>query len=230
MPTTNSETGRFNNQLLVDLYKTRFKAIAYKMSAYEDIEGAKLIASETFHTMYEMCAKGQIHFETPAQGWSYWLKSATHAAQREYDEKTVRLGDQQHAHLLSKEDLEHASTEDYSIISREVMEMLSDIPSIYRDVLIYRFYQGLNSKEIAILMNIKAPAVRQRQKRGMEMLRQKLKDNPDKQMMLGDFLYLMLILAAFHHSQEINLPESVTNRPFFPFSNIETTSRENEQA
>ena len=230
MSIINSNVSYFDNQLLVDLYRTRFKAITYKLTAYEDIEGAKLIASETFHTMYEMCAAGKLHFDTTNAGFVYWLECAKNAAHQKHDAKTIRLGSQLQAGLISKEDLELASTEDYRIISEEVMEMLANIPPIYRDVVVLRYYYGLNSNEIAALMKIKAPAVRQRLKRGVAMLRQNLKDNPNRHLMMSDFIYLLLILTALHQQQKINLPESVTNMPFFPFSNIETTSREHEQA
>ncbi|WP_127124747.1 RNA polymerase sigma factor [Pseudoflavitalea rhizosphaerae] len=226
MSNTNSETGRFNNQLLVELYKTRFRAIAYKMSAYEDIEGAKLIASETFHTIYDKCEKGELIFNTIDEGYAYWLKSATNKAYNQYATKTERLGS---PHLLSKDDLDFASTEDFRIVVEELKKMLQGLDEKYRLVLTYRFLEGMRSKEIAELMGLSPEVVRQRQSRGLRMLRQNLKDNPNRQQMMGDYLYKLLLLLILHQQVEINQPDPVTNRPFSLFSNIVTTSRENEQ-
>ena len=230
MPTTNSETVRFNRQLLANLYKTRFKAIAYKMSAYEDIEGAKLIASETFHTIYDKCEKGELSFNTIDECYAYWLKSATHEAYKQYATRTESLENLDPSFFLSKDDMDFASTEDFRIVVEELMKMLQDLDDKYRLVLSYRFLEGMSSNEIAEIMDISPDLVRQRQTRGLKMLRQNLKDNPNRQTMIGDYLSSLLLLVLLYQQVEINLPAPVTNRPIFPFSNIVTISRENEQA
>ena len=58
----------------------------------------------------------------------------------------------------------------------ELVKTIKGFPKIYRDVLIFKFYQGFTDKEIADFLDISMPTVRKRIERARDMLRYSIKE------------------------------------------------------
>lgn len=226
--TLNERWNELSNQLLAELYEHKFRSVVHKLRTYRDLGEANQIATDTFEIIYKLCQAGK-QFPSLEDASRYWFKIAIREAKKAPDHPVESLNSEEHLHPVSQDDIEFANTEEYLIIRKELLRMLQEIDPKYGDVLRHRFYDKMRHKEIASLMGIKEETVRKRLQRGLAMLRLKLREDPDKWLLMEEvFRYMLIVLIAFPREQKINHSKPVTSMPVFPFISIETISRENE--
>lgn len=85
------------------------------------------------------------------------------------------------------ENITYCASDDFSLTSFDVEEIVSKIeclPAIYKDVLILKYLQEFDNKEIASVLNIKSTTVRKRLERAKIMLAELLEKDGE----YGDLL------------------------------------------
>lgn len=226
--TLNERWNELSNQLLAELYEHKFRSVVHKLRTYRDLGEANQIATDTFESIYKLCQEGK-QFPSLEDATRYWFKIAIREARKAPDQHVESLNSEQHSHYISQDDIDFANTEEYRTIRKELLRILREIDPKYGDVLRHRFYDKMRHKEIASLMRIKEETVRKRLQRGLAMLRVKLKEEPDKWLLMEEvFRYMLIVLITLSQEQKNNHSKPVTSMPVFPFISIETISRENE--
>jgi RNA polymerase sigma factor (sigma-70 family) len=174
-----------------------------------DLARADEIVSRKFRTIYDMCGKEKLYFESKEAAFWYWAVSARNeAVKRERKKKTktkFRLVP------MKEEFLEDQSAEDERILAimgshmdfkREVRELLQELEEPDLQIVSLFIFENMSHKEIAARLGLDYAVTRQRYSRALARLEAKLDRMPEKKARLKDYLPLLLALLAAMPDQQ----------------------------
>ncbi|MBO9632870.1 MAG: sigma-70 family RNA polymerase sigma factor [Chitinophagaceae bacterium] len=190
--------------LLEEVYREYYKVIVIQAKDItKDLVKAEEIAARKFRTIYDMCGKGKLFFDTKESVMWYWLKSARKEAGRKRSGfKLVPI---------KAADMEEHPAEDERILAiigshmdfkREVRELLQELPQPDLQIVTLYVFENLSHKEIAAKLGLSHAVTRKRYERALAKLEARLNQLPGKKARLKDYLPVLLaILTAMPDQQ-----------------------------
>ncbi|MFS0821538.1 sigma-70 family RNA polymerase sigma factor [Bacillus sp. 1P02SD] len=157
------------NQLF-DMYANDLKRIAFMY--VNDLSQCEDIIQDVFISCYKNLAT----FRKEAQ-YKTWLIRITINKCKDYQRKwsfrNLIYKPLMEPFIHSKE---KAAEDMYvkSVESNQILEAISQLPAIYKDILILFYYQDLSINEISQITNVKVNTVKARLARGKQQLKQRL--------------------------------------------------------
>lgn len=185
-------------KLLEEVHRDYFMLIVIQArDITKDLVKAEEIAEKKFSTIYEMCAKGDLFFETKEAAMWYWLTSVRREAKKRKSKfRIVPLRPEQ----IQDQSAEHkrvlAIIAAHIQFKKEVRKLLESLPQPDLSIVHLHIFRGLSFDEISEKVGLSPEASKKRYQRALKSLKEKLKKLPDKNAQLKDYLPLLLVILA----------------------------------
>jgi len=155
--------------ILVDKYKAGIYAFAYsKLGNFQD---AQDITQEVFLEAYSNLRKLRRW-----DSFSFWIYRMASTLCKKWIQNQMKRPDLKYIDDLDTGSLETPTINSYyeNKLYDFVQEALNSLPETYREILMLRYFAGMNSKEIATALGLSPTAIRMRLSRAREQLKEEM--------------------------------------------------------